>query len=104
MELINKSKFLEEMQRTYDKMRLDMSGKYLESTIIFTKCFIDIIADFPTVNNDLIKASKEIMSRLGDTEYERGMRDGIVTVINPICDADFLFSSERGWRHVKILY
>ena len=96
MELINKSKFLEEMQRAYDKMKLDTSGKYLESTLIFTKCFIDIITDFPTVNNDFIKAAKEIMSRLGNTEYEKGMRDGIVTIINPICDADFLFSSERG--------
>ena len=96
MELIDKSKFLEEMQRAYNKMKLDTSGKYLESTIIFAKCFIDIVTDFPTVNNDLIKTSKEIMSKLGNTEYEKGVRDGIIAIINPVCDADFLFSSERG--------
>lgn len=96
MELINKSEMLKEMQEIYDKMKLDTSGKYLESTVIFTKCFIDIISDFPTVNNRMINAAKEIMSKLGNTEYEKGIRDGIITIINPLCDTNFLFSSERG--------
>lgn len=96
MELINKSEMLKEMQEIYDKMKLDTSGKYLESTVIFTKCFIDIISNFPTVNNRMINAAKEIMSKLGNTEYEKGIRDGIITIINPLCDTNFLFSSERG--------